>query len=107
MITSHMVVFRTDAESMGLLLVLVPKLCLGTGVAKLCFVALRPRREAELPNRRSQAELGNEMLAHGGVPDLALLVGGLALSVIGVGRLVRALVRVRPPSRPRRRGALL
>ncbi len=37
---------------------LVPKLCLGTGVAKLRFA--KTRREAELPDRRSQAELGDE-----------------------------------------------
>jgi len=39
---------------------LVPKLCLGTPVGKLCFPADR-RSEAELPDPRSQAELGNEM----------------------------------------------
>jgi hypothetical protein len=46
---------------------LVPKLCLGTRLAKLRFAeALATarsllRREAELPRLRSQAELGNEM----------------------------------------------
>jgi hypothetical protein len=40
-------------------IILVPKLGLGTPVAKLRF-APSTSREAELPDRRSQAELGNE-----------------------------------------------
>jgi len=45
---------------------LVPKLGLGTGVAKLRFaasyqaLAASLSREAEVPGRRCQAELGNE-----------------------------------------------
>src|SRR5262249_18768120 len=52
---------------------LVPKLCLGTSAPKLCFAGSRispflaqsaaKRREAELRTLRSQAELGNEILA--------------------------------------------
>src|SRR5207245_2405345 len=44
---------------------LVPKLCLGTRVPKLCFasgkwMAPRAGRAAELPDARAQAELGHE-----------------------------------------------
>jgi len=43
------------------LVLLVPKLCLGTHVAKLCFASLYfASLEAELRDWRSQAELGNE-----------------------------------------------
>src|SRR5205823_13621648 len=42
---------------------LVPKLCLGTPAAKLCFAGLT--REAELRGARSQAELGNEIICGG------------------------------------------
>src|SRR5437868_6151995 len=40
-------------------LLLVPKLCLGTGLAKLCF-ARPPARETEFRVLRSQTEFGNE-----------------------------------------------
>jgi hypothetical protein len=60
------------AERVDLFLVtnyLVPKLCLGTQVGKLCFpdshatesISQGRLAEAELRDRRSQAELGNEM----------------------------------------------
>src|SRR5262249_18928269 len=57
--------FSHDVPSRSSASPLVPKLCLGTPSAKLCFAA-RGRadviavREAELPDVRSQAELGNE-----------------------------------------------
>src|SRR5439155_18300971 len=49
----------------------------------------------------------HDNLAVAGVGELTLLVGGFPPGVVGVGHLVRALVRVRALPRPRRRGAFL